>query len=254
VREATQEKEGKKTSEVFHYAGGSDSPAWTAKGSEWTRYIGGIGGGLAAVQDSSTGVSLQLTNLHGDVIATASLSPTATKPTATFEFDEFGNPKSGTAGRFGWLGSKQRRTELPSGVIQMGVRSYILALGRFLSPDPVPGGSANAYDYANQDPVNNFDLTGERVCIWVDGGEVCANTGKGLRRRAQYKCRVDRQRIEHAARNANRTGHHYGGTELPKLPLGNHLAWSSCVPGEALGAKLKVVGACVPSKAKCDRY
>lgn len=152
---------GTKTgTEVFHYAMASDSTAWTERGSTWTRSIAGIGGELAAIQPSSGEISLQLANLHGDIVATASLSLTAKEPTSKSEFDEFGNPKSGSASRYGWLGKAARRTELPSGVIQMGVRSYVPMLGRFISPDPVLGGSANAYDYANQDPVNAFDLEG----------------------------------------------------------------------------------------------
>jgi RHS repeat-associated protein len=146
--------------EVFHYDGSSDSPAWTERGSTWTRDISGLGGELAAVQESGSEAVLQLTNLHGDVVATAALSPSVTKLKSTFSYDEFGNPVSGEAGRFGWLGGKQRRTELPSGVIQMGARSYVPGIGRFISKDPVLGGSANTYDYGNADPVNAMDLMG----------------------------------------------------------------------------------------------
>ncbi len=149
--------------EVFHYAGPGDSPSWTQRGSTWTRSIGGIGGELAAIQESGKEVELQLTNLHGDVSAKAALSPTVTELKSTLRFDEFGNPTGGSASRFGWLGAKQRRTELASGVIQMGARSYVPQLGRFLSVDPVRGGSANPYDYANQDPMNLFDVSGETV-------------------------------------------------------------------------------------------
>jgi RHS repeat-associated protein len=42
----------------------------------------------------------------------------------------------------------------------MGARVYIPALGRFAQLDPKVGGSANGYDYANQDPVNYSDPSG----------------------------------------------------------------------------------------------
>ncbi|HEY6730898.1 MAG TPA: RHS repeat-associated core domain-containing protein, partial [Solirubrobacterales bacterium] len=178
---------GLEGTEVFHYAGPGDAPAWTERGSAWTRSIVGIGGEVAAVKESGKEVEFQLTDLHGDVVATAAAG-FATKLKATFSYDEFGNPTAGgSIGRFGWLGGKQRRTELPSGVIQMGVRSYVPALGRFLTPDPVFGGSANPYDYADQDPVNAFDLAG--TC----------STKKGCRavrreKRSKVQNRVDRIR------------------------------------------------------------
>jgi RHS repeat-associated protein len=153
---------GVKGTEVFHYDGPSDSVSWTEREGTWTRNIAGIGGGLIGIQNS-TSTTLQLTNLHGDVVATAGTDKGITGFTKTLQYDEFGNPKQGETPRFGWLGSKGRRTELASGVIQMGVRTYVPVLGRFISPDPVEGGSANAYDYAEQDPVNTFDTGG--TCI-----------------------------------------------------------------------------------------
>jgi RHS repeat-associated protein len=180
---------GLEGAEVFHYDGRSDSPAWTERGSTWTRSIIGIGGELAAIQESGKEITLQLTNLHGDVSATAAINPAVTSLKATFDYDEFGNPTSGSAGRFGWLGGQQRRTEFGSGVVQMGARSYMPAIGRFISPDPIEGASANAYDYVNADPVMGFDLAGkspgDRECY--SPGPTCecvlwSHMAKGSRR------------------------------------------------------------------------
>jgi RHS repeat-associated protein len=104
---------------------------------------------------------LQLTNLHGDLIATAYLSETATALASTADTSEFGVPAVSAPPKYSWLGAIELPTELPSGVMSMGARSYVPQVGRFLQPDPRPGGSANAYSYTFGDPVNTNDPTGE---------------------------------------------------------------------------------------------
>ncbi len=45
----------------------------------------------------------------------------------------------------------------------MGARGHVPQLGRFVQMDPVVGGSANPYGYADGDPINSSDLTGAYV-------------------------------------------------------------------------------------------
>ena len=61
----------------------------------------------------------------------------------------------------GWLGQHQKDLDHAGGLnlIQMGARPYTPLLARFLTVDPVEGGTANAYTYVT-DPINDTDLTG----------------------------------------------------------------------------------------------
>ncbi|GAA3786652.1 hypothetical protein GCM10022226_00950 [Sphaerisporangium flaviroseum] len=154
---------------VNHYASTADSPAWIAEiNGTWTRNITGFTG-LAATQSSDGTVTFQLANLHGDVVATASNSATATGITSYFEQTEYGVPRADNItkpSRYGWLGNAQRSTDSLADITLMGVRLYNSITGRFLQVDPIPGASANAYDYCNADPINCYDLDG-RAPWWV---------------------------------------------------------------------------------------
>lgn len=150
-----------------HYGNDADSPDWTTEDTTGTitRDVQGIDGDLAATTDATGNIVLQLTNMHGDTVVQYPLD--TTKNPIVQAADEYGNLIGGTAAtRYGWLGAKQRSSETPSGLVLMGVRIYNPATGRFLQTDPVPGGSANAYDYCNADPLNHYDLDG-RLPRWL---------------------------------------------------------------------------------------
>ena len=148
---------------IDHYAGPGEGVSWTANTSgEVSRNIMGIDGDLAATQSNTETPVLQIANLHGDIVAKASASETATKLSSTYNTTEFGVPSTSLPPKYAWLGAIDLPTsELTAGTIAMGVRSYVPSLGRFLQPDPVPGGSANAYTYVFGDPLDQTDPSGE---------------------------------------------------------------------------------------------
>lgn len=152
------------TGTTNHYADDGDSPSWTQTGTTWARNITGPGGGLAAIETAEGQVSLQLTNLHGDVVGVCVDDPNAVTTDSYTESTEYGQPRDteSTSDTYGWTGSAQRSANALGGTILMGVRLYNPATGRFLSTDPIPGGNANAYCYP-LDPINQGDATGKWV-------------------------------------------------------------------------------------------
>ena len=111
---------------------------------------------------------------HGDVAAETTTSPTGK---TNYSYDPFGAPlqtppANATTER--WTGQWDKKLDTTTNLIEMGARPYDPALGRLYAVDPVDGGSAHAYAYAAQDPVNAYDLLGAFVSFWGDGGDINA--------------------------------------------------------------------------------
>jgi RHS repeat-associated protein len=171
TRYATQADSSTGYTTVNDYSDQTDSPAWSTTNGAVITNVLGLDGGLDAEATTTGTVTLELTDLHGDIIATVNPSSDAA-PSATYTYTEFGTTESGSSslGTYGYLGSDLRQTSSLGGTVLMGQRAYNPATGRFDSTDPVDGGSANAYDYVNQDPANNEDLAGHfsvhESCHW----------------------------------------------------------------------------------------
>jgi RHS repeat-associated protein len=83
---------------------------------------------------------------------------------ATYKYDPFGKLVASTGtlqNPYRFLGGLGVYFDSATGLYKMGTRYYDPALGRFTQVDPTEGGSANAYDYADQDPVNKVDPNGD---------------------------------------------------------------------------------------------
>ncbi|MFB9695781.1 RHS repeat protein [Actinoplanes digitatis] len=151
---------------THHYADDEDNPTWTQEtATRYTRVIRGLGG-MAAIWNSAASQSdWQISNMHGDVVA--SISGSSAGLTSTRDFDEYGQARNAAEVgkvRYGWHGAQQRAADAPAGIMVMGVRLYNPTSGRFLSVDPIYGGSSNNYEYSDGDPVNKNDLSGNMSC------------------------------------------------------------------------------------------
>jgi RHS repeat-associated protein len=151
-----------------------------AAGTITTAFVDGPAGDLAQYAGppaSSSTATFLYYNGHGDVAAETDGTGTRS---ALHTYDPFGapldtQPTDQTAHRYTGRWAKQYDTT--SALILMGARPYDPNLGRFLAVDPVDGGSLNNYDYAHQDPINGYDLSGlisNRLC---DGGPCGPGSG-----------------------------------------------------------------------------
>jgi streptogramin lyase len=144
------------TTAITHYDGAGDTVAWTSEGAgKGTRNIPGLDGGLAATQTNGEAPVLQLPDLQGDVIATASLSTEASKLLSTYNSTEFGVPNGSTPPKYAWLGASEVASAFSTGVITYGSTSYVPQIGRPLqservAPPGLPEGSGGGAPYVIQ--------------------------------------------------------------------------------------------------------
>lgn len=140
----------------FVYASGANLPDSMISSGKTYRLIGDNSGSLRLVIDAGSGAVLE-----------------------RIDYDEFGNVLRDTAPGttpFGFAGGLR---DADTGLIRLGVRDYDPMVGRFTAKDPLlfAGGSLNPYLYADGEPVNGGDPSGQFLLV---GAAVGAGIDLGI--------------------------------------------------------------------------
>jgi RHS repeat-associated protein len=214
---------------VAHYGDLSDLATYdaNAEGKTTKTYVQGPKG--LVEEHAGEATSYPLADGHGDVTAIASA---AGEIESRQSFDPWGQQLSGSGLEMGYLGAYERRSDLTSGLVQMGARSYVPSLGAFASEDPVLGHlgigiSSNRYPYAWDNPSTRTDLNGKDALL---GTPICLincapEAPKEIADRAKDFVKAVKNVISHI---------HIGGgrRECEKSPIVSTSPFFPCEEGE----------------------